>query len=198
MSKAVGIYNVYGIKDERRVIIDHKENIYPKDGEKINDVLIDKYTVIDDVYGEINACNLTDAYLISSKTLPVLYLSVTYQKSFRCVLLYRIYLYFTIEDEIKSCKELIGNPINGKFSLKIFINNKEQLIDSDIGVYIGNDGMYNKLRHFTVVNEMKEIISVMVEEIQQKFSEMYKDEMNSFEVPDNIITLKNYMLIEKE
>ncbi len=198
MSKAVGIYNVYGIKDECRIIINHKENIYPKEGEKINDIVIDKYKIVEDVYGEINACNLTDAYLLSSKTLPVLYLSVMYQKSFRNVLLYRIYLYFTIEDDIKSCKDLIGNPISGKFSLKIFINNKEQLIDSDIGIYIGNEAMYKKLIHFTVVNEMKEIISVMVEEIQQKFSEMYKDEMNSFEVPENIVSLKNYMLVQKE
>jgi len=199
MSKAVGIYNVYGIQNESKIVINHKENVYPKENEKINDILcISKYKIIDDVYGEIYACNLTDSFLLSTKTLPVLYVSVTYQRALRCVLLYRIYLYFSIEDDIKSSEELIGSPINGKFSMKIFMNGSEQPIGNNIDSYVGNEEIYNKFKTFTTADEMKELTTVMVEEILEKFSEMYKDERNSFEVPSNIISLKNYKVDEEE
>lgn len=191
-TRAIGIYNIYGIHNTSQILIKHRENVYPKEGETINDMLVKKYAITDDVYGEIYACNLTDSFLLSTKTLPCLYVNIIYERPMRNCLLYRINLYFTIEDNITSSDQLINSPINGKFFTKIFLNNAEQTIEENISPYPGNEAIYNTFITFTTASEMKEITNSMIIEIQEKFKEMYKDEFSNLQVPENIISLKNY------
>lgn len=196
MSRAVGVYNVYGIKDKNQIVIEQKEVVYPKDGEQINDIHISDYKIIDNVMGKIYACNLTDSFLLSTKKLPLFYINIIYEIPLKTVLLYKIYFCFTIEDDIKSSEQLIGSPINGKFYVEIFINNTKKIIDDKIEQYMGNDEAYSKLQNFTTADEMKQLTKIMLEEVIKQLEAEHGAKMEDFNIPKNIISLKNYDLGE--
>lgn len=190
--KAVGIYNVYGIKDESKIMIDFKELVYPKENETINDIFIKEYIIMENVKGKIYACNVTDTLLMSSKTLPLMYVTVAYEKKLFSVGLYKMYLSFDITDNIQSEKELIGSPINGKFKLDLILNNKIQTIDNNIPIFKGNETTYEKFFDFTIADGMKEMLNVMIEEIDESMREKYNDDTNSFKMPSDYVSLKDY------
>lgn len=192
MSTPIGIYNIHGIQDENKIIIQHKETVYPKEGEQLVDMTIDTYKIIENVFGKIYACNLTDKFILSTKTLPLFYVSIVYEIPLKTILLYRLYFNFTIEDDIKNSEQLIGNPINGKFSVDIFINNSKKTIDNNIEKFMGNDFTFKKLISFTMADEMKEMCKLMMDEIIIQLKEQYKDDVCNYEIPSNIISLKNY------
>lgn len=190
MSDAIGIYNVYGLKGESKIFISHKETVYPKEGEQVTDMIIDDYKIGENIVGKICACNLTHHYLLSTKTLPLFYVSVMYEVPLKTVLLYRIYFVFTIDDDIKSSEQLIESPVGGKFFVEIFIGDTKKVIDN-IDIFTGNDEIYKKMIDFTKSDGMREMVDVMVGEIAEKLREQYQD-TTSYEIPENIISLKNY------
>lgn len=192
MSKSVGIYNIYGIEGESRVVINHRETVCPKEEETINDVLLDDYHIIENVQGKIYACNLTDSFLLSTKKLPVFYINVIYERPLVCVLLYKVYLLFEITCDIKSAEELIGSPIEGKFTVDVVINDMAQTIDDNITSFAGTENTCQKLINFTCVDEMKELIGIMIKEIQDKNNKKYENENFNFDIPENVISLKDY------
>lgn len=191
-SKAVGIYNVYGIQDESKIIINQKEVVYPKENETINDIFIKEFPIMENIKGKIYACNITDSLLMTSKTLPLMYITVVYEKRLFTVGLYKMYLSFDITDNIQSEKELLNSPINGKFKFDLILNNKIQTIDNNIPVFIGNDATYEKFINFTTADAMKDMINVMIIEIDESMREKYNDDTNSFKMPSDYISLKNY------
>jgi len=195
MANPIGIYNVYGIKEQSQIVIQQKEVVYPKENEQVTDMLVSNYKIIENVFGKIYACNITDRFLLSTKKLPLFYISVVYEVPLKTVLLYRLYFSFTIEDDIKSSDQLIGSPINGKFCVEIFINNVQNVIDDKVEKFMGNEEVYNKLKIFTMADEMKKMTDVMVDEVVKQLKEQYTDQMDDFSViPENIISLKNYDL----
>ena len=197
MSNPVGIYNVYGIKEKSQIIIQQKEVVYPKENEEINDIPVSNYKIIENVSGKICACNITDRFLLSTKKLPLFYISVVYEVPLKTVLLYRLYFSFTITDNTTCKEELIESPINGKFYIELFINNTQNVIDDKIENFVGNEETYEKLKKFTLAGEMKTMTEAMVDEIIQQLKEQYDNQMDDFNIPENIINLKNYDLDKK-
>jgi hypothetical protein len=186
---AVGIYNVYGIKDESKIVIEQREVVYPKEDEQINDIHISNYKITENVFGKIFACNITDKFLLSTKKLPLFYISVVYEIPLKTVLLYRMYFSFNIEDNITCKEQLIGSPIRGKFCIELFLNNSQTVMDNNIGEFKGNDASYDKLKEFTVSEGMVQMAEIMVGEIVEQLK---CDDLGDFAVPENIIKLKDY------
>lgn len=189
-----GIFNVNGIKNKNQAKITHIENVNLKPQEYIGDTLVDTIDIVKNVKGEIYKCNITHVFLTSSKKLPTMYISVIYERPLRRVLLFRVYLCFTIQSEVKSIKDLINNPLDGKFSLEISMDNQRKEIDDKITYYPGDDKVTEKLVNFAKADEMKELIYDLVEEINYKIQKEYEKEMEYYKPPTNVISLKNYPL----
>jgi hypothetical protein len=194
--RLTAIFKVNGIKKRKQIKIEHINNISLKKDQYIEDILVDECKVMKDVYSEVYQCNITDLFLMTSKKLPVFYTSVMYERPFKKVLLFRIYLFFTIESDIKDIDQLLSKQITGKFSFELLINNQKKEIDGDIGIFPGEKKMKKKILNFTKTNEMKELIKTLMEEVNDKLREQYKDEIVSYKMPTNIISLKDYELSE--
>ncbi|MCJ7637303.1 MAG: hypothetical protein MUO21_07420, partial [Nitrososphaeraceae archaeon] len=120
-----GIFSLKCFKGGNQAKIEHLENVMLKKAEFIADTKVNEFKVIDGVIGEIYRCNITDTFLMSTKKLPVLYISVTHQKSVQKFLLYRVYIYFTITSDVKSVQDLLDEKVSGKYSTEITIDDKK-------------------------------------------------------------------------
>ena len=187
-----GIFNVNGIKNKSQVKIEHISNEKLKQHEYISDTQLKTFDIFKNVKAEVYKCNVTHVFLTSSKKLPMMYISVIYERPLRRVLLFRVYLCFTIESEIKAVKDLINNPLNGKFTLEISIDNQRKEIDDKVNVFPGEEKVCEKLLNFSTAPEMKELILDLIDEVNEKIKKEYEAEMEYYKPPKNVISLKNY------
>ena len=173
-NKLHAVFTLNGINSSNSIKIVHTDNITLTPEHKVEDVLIERYDIIPHVSGEMFQCNITDVFLMSSKKLPVMYINVIHDKPLKRFLLFRIYLCFTIEKDvkdIKNLKQLLDRPIFGKFSLETSIDGQRQEIDADIGMYTTHTSMRKKLINFTMADDMKELINALIDDINQKQNE---------------------------
>jgi hypothetical protein len=189
-----GIFNLNGIRYQSRVKINHIENVNLGQHEYINDTLIKSFEIMKNVKGEIYLCNITHVFLTSSKKLPIMYVSITNERHMRKYLLFRVYLCFTIESDVKSVSDLITQPLDGKFSVEIAIDHTKKEMNDDISVYPGDENMYKKLTDFATADEMKTLITSLLEEIDERLRLEYEDEIKYYLPPKKIISLKKYKL----
>jgi len=196
MSKEVlcNIFSLHGIRNENQIKIKHLDNVNLKEHEYVPDTLINKFVIDKGISGQIYTCNITNAFLMLSTKLPVMYISIINEKTLNNILLFRIYLYFTISEEIKSVNHLLSNNINGKFHLELLVDGKKQELNDDMVNYPGNKKMYKKLTDFVMSTEIKELCKSLVADIDKKMEEEYKKEFEYYKLPTNIISLKNYKL----
>lgn len=196
MSKEVlcNIFTLQGIKNESQIKIKHVDNVTLKEHEFVPDTLVNKFNIDKDINGEIYVCNITNSFLMLSKKLPMTYISVIYEKPLKNILLFRVYLYFTVNEEIKSTKQLLENNINGTFHLEISIENSKKEIKDGITKYPGDEKMQKKLTDFALADEMKELSKNLVAEINEKIKQEYEKEFEYFKLPTKIISLKNYKI----
>lgn len=192
--KLCGIFSLKGIKNKKQIKIKHIDNLILKKNEFISDTLIKKYDILPDVTGEIYSCNITHEFLMISKKLPMMSVSVILDKPLRRILLFKVFLCFVIESEIKSEKDLINHPIDGKFIVEIILDGVRKEIDNQMDNFPGNEKMYDKLTNFTLEDEMKELIKGIIFDIDKKLEEQYKKEFEYFKPPSNIISLRNYKI----
>lgn len=192
--KVCGIFNLHGVRYQNQVKINHRENITLKEHEYVSDTLVKEFDIMKHVKGAIYLCNITHIFLMSTKKLPMLYVSVIHERPMRNILLFRIYLCFTIESEIKNPKELLNTPLNGKFNFEIIMNTTRKEMNDKIDKYIGDERMFDKLTNFVNAPEMKEFIETLIEEIDIKLTNEYKEEFEYLKPPTNVISLKNYKL----
>lgn len=192
--KTRGIFSVKGIKDKNQVTIQHIENIKLKTEEFIQDTFVTSYDIMKDVIGEIHTCNITDVFIMASKTLPLLYINVVLEKPLRRILLYRVYLCFTIESNVTKKEELLDKPLDGKFGIEIAIDGTKQKIDDDLPIYMGENEIQIKLINFTKNDDMKELIKSMIKDVEKKLGERYEKEFGYLKPPTNPISLKNYKI----
>lgn len=166
-----GLYTLQGVEGESAVtimslgLIEVPKNTIPRDTK------IDRYQIMDNVYGEIYACNILDKYLLSSKKQPVLYATVIYEKAVIKSYLFNIYIFFNIESEVKSVKDLIGGKLQGKFTTEVIIDKQSKQIDSEnaqIKTFESNKKINTKLMNFTKSAEIKEIIQELVKLSEQE------------------------------
>jgi len=176
-----GVYNVNGIHNEnsQKAIIKGAGSIKLGNGEIVKDTLINRFNITNIVYGEINKCNIVDKYLLTNKKLPVLYVSVVYEKPLVRDVLFTIFLYFTITDNIKNENELINKEINGSFSVEMIMNKSNTIIDSDISKngYVNDDKVIENIREMIFSSEIKPIIENLIvikdEERRKRILDMY-------------------------
>lgn len=187
-----GIFTLSGIRNENNVKIKHVTNMNLKTNEHIADTLIEKFDIMKNVRGEIYQCNITDSFLLSSKKLPMSYISVIYEKSLKNILLFRVYLCFTIQSEIKSSKQLLQNKIYGKFDLEIFIENNKKQLDDNITIYPGDEKMFAKFKNFATDEEMKQLAQGLIDDINDKLQKEYEKEFEYYTIPTKILSLKDY------
>lgn len=193
-NRLCGIFSLEGIQGESKIKINHLNNVTLKEQEHIQDTLIKQYNIMENVVGEIYSCNITDLFLMSTKKLPMLYLNVILEKPLRRILLFRIYLCFTISAKINNSKDLLNSQHDGKFSIEIVLDGKKTEIDKEILKYPGNDEMYDKLTTFVSVDDMKDLISSMVGDIEKKMKDEYAKEFEYLKPPTNFISLRNYKI----
>lgn len=189
-----GIFTLHGVRNESQIKIKHIENVKLKGHEYVGDTLVKKFEIFKGVVGEIYTCNITDAFIMKTRKLPMMYISVIHDKPLRRILLFRVYLCFTILSEIKTSKELLHNKHNGKFSLEIEIDNTRKELNDQLDKYPGDEKLYNKLTDFTLAPEMKDLSKSLVADIDKKLQEEYEKEFAQYKPPTNVISLKNYKL----
>jgi hypothetical protein len=173
-----GVYNVNGMNGQK-AIIKGAGNIKLGNGEVVKDTLLNRFNITNVVYGEINKCNIIDKYLLSNKKLPVLYVSVVYEKPLVRDVLFTIFLYFTITDDIKNENELINKEINGLFSVEMMMNKSNTVIESDISKngYVNDDTVIENIKEMIFSSEIKPIIEGLItikdEERRKRILDMY-------------------------
>jgi hypothetical protein len=172
-----GIYNVNGITGQT-VNIKGAGTIKLGPGDIIKDNLLNKFDIIKNIHGEINKCNIVDTYLMSNKKLPVLYISVVYEKPLVRDVLFTIFLYFTITDDIKKEDELINTNINGNFSVEMIMNKTNIVLDSEISNsgYVSDENVINDIKKMIFSAEttpiIQNLINIKDEERRQRILKM--------------------------
>jgi len=189
-TKTVGIFNLEGVKDKSQIIIRHIENLKLKEHEYVPDSLIEKYKITDQTFGEIYCCNITDTFLMRSKQLPMILMSVVIEKPMRRILLFRVYLCFTIESKITSAKQLLNSPIDGKFNLELFMDGNKRELDSKILKFVSNEQIYESMKKFVSSDPMRNLIQELTDEVNARLNETYADELDYFTtLPDTVTKL---------
>lgn len=196
MSKKLhAVFTLNGVNSSNSVKIVHTDNITLTPEHKVEDVMIERYDIMPHVCGEMYQCNITDVFLTSSKKLPMMYVNVIHDKPLKRFLLFRLYLCFTIEKDVKDIKnlnQLLNHPISGKFSLETSIDGQRQEIDADIGMYTTHTSMRKKLVNFTLADDMKALINVLVDDVNQKQKEIFEKEYGHYKPPEKYISLRDY------
>jgi len=183
-----GVYNIIGIHTDNishKAIIKGAGNIKLGNGEIVKDTLLNRFNITNIVHGEVNKCNIIDKYLLSNKKLPVMYISVVYEKPLVRDVLFTIFLYFTITDDIKNEDDLINKEINGLFSVEMMMNKSNVIIDSDISNngYINDETVIENIKEMIFSSEIKPIIENLIvvkdEERRKRILEMYPGQIKS-------------------
>lgn len=121
----------------------------------------------------------TDTHLLNNKTLPVIYCSVFHSNKVIVELLMNIFIEFTIEEDIKSEKQLINNSIRGKYKITIMTQSKTESKGDDktktleIDEYLSNTKMIDTLKILVETDDMMNIIKDIIEEKRQEKIDKY-------------------------
>lgn len=193
--KLHAVFTLNGVNTSNSVRIIHADNITLTPEHKVEDIMVERYDIAPHVCGEMFQCNITDVFLTTSKKLPMLYINVIHDRPLKRFLLFRIYLCFTIEKDVKDIKnlnQLLDRPISGRFSIETSIDGQRREIDADIGMYTSHTGMRKKLVNFTLADDMKELIKVLIEDVNQKQKEIFEKEYGHFKPPEKYISLRDY------
>lgn len=190
MTNVQNIFMVNGIKDRNAVKISSTNNVNLQMPNSINDVMDDKFNIMNNVYGEIYKCNITGHFLMTSKKWPLSYINVVYEKPLRRFLIFRMTLYFTIESEINEPEYLIDSEINGKFTYEITMNGNNRELET-IDTFSGNDEVNAKYKTFVNSNEMTDLIILMINDINNAIKKEYAKELEYFTLPQKYLSVYN-------
>jgi len=189
----LNIFQISGLKNHSAIKIKPMGVVSIPEGGRLQDSLLQKYNIVDNVVGEIYVCNVTGMFLMKTKKLPVFYINVILEKPLNKILLFRIFLYFTINDDtIKTSDQLFNNKINGEFSLELLIDHNTTELER-IEKYLGADKMTNKLMEFTQNDDMKILIESLVAAENKKLEEIFMKEFGNVTPPKVTISLKDYL-----
>lgn len=194
-NRLCGIFSISGISNSEKIKIIHEQNIILEKHEHIEDTLLDQSNLIKNhrVFGRMYKCNISDSYLMSTKKLPIMYISVIYEKPLRNFQLFRVYLCFTIDKDIKKIKELLDEEIEGKFTIELDIDGQRKVID-EIKAYPTDKNIKNKLNKFVQNKDMLEMIESMIGDVNKKLEEEFSKDFEGYEPPKHFISLKNMII----
>jgi hypothetical protein len=169
----IPVFQLKPLKNSNKVKIIYAGNISPN--EKLGDnslecakkdaddfIDVNTYKITNDVFGKIFQCNILGAFLMSTKKLPVMYASIMYnKKNILTGFLCSIFVYFVIEENITSEKQLIGTELTGKYVMEIKTDSGEKSIEMEN--FTSVEETIEKLKAFTTTESMIEIIGTLLE-----------------------------------
>lgn len=192
--KLCSIYKVMGVRNKNQCKLKFINNIELEDGQSVPDDTAKNIDIFARVSAEIFECNITNAFLSAHKKIPMRYMSVMLNKPLRRVLLFRLYVYFTITDEITSAEQLRNEKLNGRYSMELYIDEKLTELE-ELPIYTGDEEIYSKLVSFVTSAETKELIKTMVNDVNKKLASQYSEDLEYYSKrPTNIISLKDYVI----
>lgn len=172
-----GIYYIQGYKGENKAKIVPVCVVDMYDGQQIPDKLLKKINLFDNVVAEIYECNILNKFLLTTKKLPVMYVRVIIDRTFKKIRLARFTLYFTITSDVRSEKELINSPLNGKFSLELKFDAESEVTSLSVKKYPGNQDMIDHLvsiiRRDNIMDYLKRAHKFSVDKLKEKFESEY-------------------------
>lgn len=190
-----GIYSLKPIRGKNAINIKYIDAISLKVNESVRDTLIKKYDIKQNVRGEIYACNILHEQLLKSKKQPILYNSIIYEvSSLRLTLLFKIYLYFTIDTDVKTIEQFLNDDLFGSFSYEIVIGDRGRVLEEEIAKFPGNSKTIESLVNLTTDEEMIELIDGLIEEENQRINKIYEEEFEYYckKEPKSTVSLKDY------
>jgi len=191
VSHITGIFQISGVKGKNSIVINHVKNVNLTNSQYIEDKKEDTFPLLRNVTGELYRCNITHTYLQSTKKLPLYYVVVRYSSKMSITQLFKLVLYFRIDDDIESSNQLLGDELNGKYTLEMDIGENSQEIDSDFGEYQGNKKTKQKLLHITKQEQIIDIVKgMMIKADEEKVKEM-GDPYSNLEPPKVTISLRD-------
>jgi len=125
---------------------------------------------------EIFQCAIVDSFLVTTKKLPMMYAAIIYEKGTFRSILFSIFVYFTILDNITSEAQLINSDINGKFTIELYMDGKHHVLDDQFSNegYIGFDQTSEYLVTLASDENFKPVIKKMITEKDIERKELYK------------------------
>jgi len=190
-----GVFRVEALENRNMVRIHHTDNKNLDMGDFIRDELIDRFNITTNVFGNVFACNITDKFLMSNKTLPIVQILICLEKPLKSAVLYKIALTFTIENTITSFQELIKTRHKGKFALEVIIDNQRRTLEHDVQKYPGEKALIEQLKTIISSTEMSEILNTLIKKQEVIWGSVYKKELEYFaDVSKTTISLRNYKI----
>jgi len=188
-----GVYNVITfdnkniIKIKQLGVLENGSSQKPKDS-----IIKDKQVelVQDKLLGYFFTCNITSNFLVRTKKLPVLYMFVEYNhNNIMKAGLFKLFLFFTIEEEVKSEAQLLHNELKGKFTLELEIDNV--LEEISVLEFTSIDNILDDMNSFVKSENMTEIINDMVETTDKERETKYGDMFADCKIPTVTLSLKD-------
>jgi hypothetical protein len=156
---------------------------------KITDDLLDRYKIAENIWGEIYRCNIIDNFLLSSKKLPCICISVSFEKNMLRSYIYKLFLQFTITESVKNANQLIRNRLQGKYTIELVGDKHIKLLDV---IDMEKDGSIKKLiQKMKKLTELPEMIEMTNNTIQERIREKYGDFIDYNEIYGRIKKSKN-------
>jgi hypothetical protein len=168
-----GVYNVIGQRGSN-----FEAKIIPikvdEDVSTPKDMIIDEQIMEETLTCTVARCSLPDSFIMSSKVLPMYYVTVFYKRSTLLMELFRIYFCFTIDMEIKNANQLINSALYGKFHFELRRDGEKKMIAL--------------LKEYAMSEQLKPAIQIMVKEKDKMLEEKYGD-ASQYKVPEKFIKL---------
>jgi hypothetical protein len=141
-----------------------------------------------------NHCNIIGSYLLSNTKIPVYYTTILYDKKFVSGYLFRVCLYFTLEDDVvkqlnDDPKKYINKVLHGKFTMEF------ESDDNFLSEYLeeNKDDIENDvLSNLAVTSEGEIDIDIITEKIAEKFTS-YRDYFQ----PEEITNINKKYILKK-
>lgn len=180
----INVFNVNPINNSSTAKIKLLGSYNTNQRTHLPDIPIKIFKLFDDITCEILKCNITHHFIMSNLKLPVLRLTILYNKKITVTKLMSIYIYFTITDKIKSKEQLLKNNHNGKFTIETDIDGQKSII-SEESEYINDEDMIHKLELLIEDNDMKDFIKTLKcdtdIEIKNIYTKQWKDMQEDLE-----------------
>ncbi len=190
--KQIGIYTLRGVENESAVKFGCLGAI--NDGEHIKDTMHSMIDISRNIKGEVYICNISGPYLLSNKTLPVLYIKLVYNKSIVNYQLLTMRLTFTPNVHIKSEFELLNSKITGTFDVDVQIDNEPiHSLTSDetnFKVFLSYNNVINRFESFLKNKEMLVIYDELVKKYDDNRVKKYNNSWD-YEIPKVTISYKD-------
>jgi hypothetical protein len=185
------IYNVDGVKNKSAAKIKPIGSLFVEKNDTVKDDHIKAINIRENLTGHIFLCNISNTYLVSTKKYPMMYVIVDYYKSLLRCNLFKLYLFFTVTDNIQMEKKLVNNELTGTFSFEVCINNSYKKIDKTIHTYPGKNKMLQNMKDLLKSDTMQSVIDGMINEVEEKRKKKYAHVFTDYKIPVPTISFRN-------